>query len=351
MKSTALILRAALLLATGSVTFAEGSAAAPGTPEWAPVNAPESGAPQAARTIVIRGIDSSDHAAFAPGRETGWLGLSVEETPEALNAQLGLEPGAGLTVNFVAPDSPAAKAGFKKNDVLVRLEDQLLVHPAQFRKLVQNRKEGDEVSIVFFRAGKEQTAQITIGKSRSEPDGGLSLAVENWGPHLKELREQLKELPVEQGFREQMNALRESLSNLKIDQSRVQEELKSSLEEARRSLERALSQSSNLNSALNPAREAIKKLEQRKVVVDRDATVTVRSGGNSVRSMVQSDDQGTLVLIADPKPRLTAHDTRGKMLFDGPVETPNQQQQVPPEVWNRAEPMLKRLLEDGAPEK
>jgi S1-C subfamily serine protease len=36
----------------------------------------------------------------------------------------------------VAPDSPAAKAGLEKNDVLAELEGQLLVVPAQLRKLV-----------------------------------------------------------------------------------------------------------------------------------------------------------------------------------------------------------------------
>jgi len=57
------------------------------------------------------------------------LGLSTEEAPEALASQFGLNSGEGLVVIYVAPDSPAAKAGFRKNDVLVELGDQLLVSP------------------------------------------------------------------------------------------------------------------------------------------------------------------------------------------------------------------------------
>ena len=61
------------------------------------------------------------------GKTVAWLGLGVEEASEALAAQLDLKDGEGLVVTFVASESPAAKAGFQKNDVLTRLDDQLLV--------------------------------------------------------------------------------------------------------------------------------------------------------------------------------------------------------------------------------
>src|SRR5882724_4363828 len=59
-----------------------------------------------------------------------WLGVSTSEASETLSSQLNLRPGVGLVINYVASNSPAAKAGLQKNDVLVRLDDQSLVHPA-----------------------------------------------------------------------------------------------------------------------------------------------------------------------------------------------------------------------------
>src|SRR4051812_46436422 len=50
-------------------------------------------------------------------KEVPWLGVSTEEASEVVGAQLGLQPGDGLVVRFVEPDSPAAKAGLQQNDV------------------------------------------------------------------------------------------------------------------------------------------------------------------------------------------------------------------------------------------
>jgi hypothetical protein len=60
-----------------------------------------------------------------------YLGLAVKEASEELSSQLGLKPGEGLTVILLAPGSPAEKADFHKNDVLVDLDGQMLVHPLQ----------------------------------------------------------------------------------------------------------------------------------------------------------------------------------------------------------------------------
>src|SRR5580658_6142557 len=94
-----------------------------------------------------------------------WLGLAVQESPEVLSAQLGLKSGEGLMVSFIAPDSPAAKAGFQKNDVLDELDAQMLVHPMQLRKLVRMHAEGDAVNLAYYRAGKKLTASVKLGKT------------------------------------------------------------------------------------------------------------------------------------------------------------------------------------------
>src|SRR5882724_950548 len=65
------------------------------------------------------------------GKATAWLGVSTTEASDALASQLDLQPGVGLVVTYVSTESPAAKAGLQKNDVLVSFEDQSLVHPAQ----------------------------------------------------------------------------------------------------------------------------------------------------------------------------------------------------------------------------
>jgi len=152
------------------------------------------------KKIVIESIEPENHKRTA--KEVAWLGLSTEEAPEALASQLGLNPGEGLVVIYVAPDSPAAKAGFRKNDVLVELGDQLLVHPAQFRKLVQMHKEGDTIKLAIYRGGKKQSVSATLGKTiASRP---LLHHGRHWECNLGEVKRDLGDLHIAESVRERL---------------------------------------------------------------------------------------------------------------------------------------------------
>src|SRR5580692_7115209 len=119
------------------------------------------------QTVTIQAIEAdppvaADQADEPDGhkqhsKQVTWLGVAVGETTEALSSQLGLKPGEGLTICVLAPGSPADKAEIHKNDVLVDLDGQMLVHPMQLRKLIQMHAEGDSVKLTFFRGGKKQT--------------------------------------------------------------------------------------------------------------------------------------------------------------------------------------------------
>jgi hypothetical protein len=156
-----------------------------------------------------------------------------------------------------------------------------------------------------------------------------------------------REIPM-LGFREQMNGLRESLGNLKFDQERVQEEVKRSLNEAKRAVEQALRQAGQSKQAEVHAR-ALKELARSQARTGHQpGSVVVRSHANEVRSVIRSDDSGTMVIISSPKPRLTVHNKEGKLVFDGPISTTEERERVPKEIWERAEPMLDEM--GGLPE-
>jgi len=83
------------------------------------------------------------------------------------------------------------------------------------------------------------------------------------------------------------------------------------------------------------------------VVLDDKADVVVRSSGHNTKSMVKSDDSGTIVLIGNPRLYLTAHDKEGKLLFDGPIESSDERAKVPPELWDRVEPLVRQMRPDA----
>jgi hypothetical protein len=297
------------------------------------------------RAVTIQAIEPVRDGERAHRKDLPWLGLSTDEAPEVLVAQLGLNPGVGLAVTYVAPDSPAAKAGLQKNDVLVQFEDQSLVHPAQLRKLVQVRKEGDTVKLVFYRAGKQQTVSVTLGKTSARSGfgwggGGHDNLV---GYDLGELENYFNDLRSSDATEPGIKAFRESLETRKVDQKNVLEEVRRSLETARKAYGGALRQATNASSGYSPAFKAFQQLAQAGALVDNDASVTVRSTGKSAKSVVKADDSGTIVIVGNPKLRLTAHDKDGHLLFDGEIETAEQRAKVPRDLWERVEPLLDKM--------
>lgn len=83
-----------------------------------------------------------------------YLGVSTAPAPAVLRRHLGLAKGVGLIVDAVAPNSPAADAGLKPDDVLHKLNDQLLVNQMQLAVVVRTLRPGDVVRLAVYRDGK-----------------------------------------------------------------------------------------------------------------------------------------------------------------------------------------------------
>ena len=243
-------------------------------------------------------------------------------------------------VTVVTEDSPAAKAGLQKNDVLTEFEGQTLVLPAQLRKLVRMRKPGDEVRLVFYRAGRKQEVTATLGQTKLS---GLLGEAGDWDRNLLELRQRWRELPIGEAIREQLKELRQSLGRSGFDGDKLGAEIKRSLEEARKALEKALREATNAGRSVGPVAGILRDLARSGVHLDNQSVVTIKRSANSVATVVKTDESGTYVVIANPAKRLTAHDKEGKLLFEGEIETSEQQAKVPPEVWAKVKPMLDQL--------
>lgn len=94
------------------------------------------------------------------------LGIGVEPMPQVLTSHLPdvIGKGRGILIADVSEDSPAAKAGLRKHDVLVRYDDQDLYSPEQLVKRVRNAKPGSEVELEYVRAGKLHTVKVKLGE-------------------------------------------------------------------------------------------------------------------------------------------------------------------------------------------
>lgn len=130
-------------------------------------------AAEAKPKVTYLGVMLNEPAGFPFGGEftqripAGAGAAGVHGTEAA--ALAGLPPGTGLTVSGVTPGSPAEKAGLQGGDVLAKLNDQILINPAQFTTLVRTMKEGDVVKLSYVRHGEKMEVEATLDSRVEEP--------------------------------------------------------------------------------------------------------------------------------------------------------------------------------------
>lgn len=94
--------------------------------------------------------------------QQGWrIGLLVEPVDPALRAHLSIPENSGVVVSQIVPGSPAAEAGFQKNDIITSANGTPVKELAQLRQQVeQSAGKQAPLRIAFIRKGKPQ--DITI---------------------------------------------------------------------------------------------------------------------------------------------------------------------------------------------
>jgi PDZ domain len=277
------------------------------------------------QTIKIEAIENG--AAKKPAKEVAWLGISTDEACDVLASQLGLKSGEGLVVIYVEPNSPAAKAGLQKYDVLVGMGDQLLVHPLQLRKLVRRQNIGDSIKLEYYRAGKKQSATATLSKTMERTEVSEEM-LHGLDPKIA------------RALDGEINGM---ISHAGYKKPSANVDLQKSMEQARKALHEALARNANLTWVVGPGLTNLEALTLEGLNVGAGTTLTVKKNGNAAKSIAKADETGTYVIVADPKKRLTVHDNAGKLVFDGEIETEAEQQKVPADLWLKARTMLDEL--------
>ena len=76
----------------------------------------------------------------------------------------GVEKGAAILE--VVSNSPAAKAGLQKGDIIIKLEKEKIQSVAELRYELYKHNPGETIKITYNRNGKEYTAPITLEESK-----------------------------------------------------------------------------------------------------------------------------------------------------------------------------------------
>ena len=95
----------------------------------------------------------------------GYLGLSPATLTYDYQQRYGVKEGALVT--SVADGTPAAKAGFQVEDVIVRFDGKPVKDDASFRDMVARTAPGTRVPVEVRRGGNAQTLEVTVGSNNA----------------------------------------------------------------------------------------------------------------------------------------------------------------------------------------
>jgi serine protease Do len=116
------------------------------------------------------------------------IGVSISE---ALPAEAGGQPHAGVLVDEVRPDSPADRAGLKRGDTIVEFDGERVRSARQFSRLVQETTPGRAVKAAIVRDGRRSEVQITPTETDRRRDVIIS---GDFGDYMRDLGRDLGRL-------------------------------------------------------------------------------------------------------------------------------------------------------------
>ena len=246
-----------------------------------------------------------------PSKPQPFLGVMTAPVPPALAAQLGLQEGFGVLVQDVLPDSPAAKAGVQKYDVLKLLNDQQLTDPNQLATLIRAAGKDAQVSLTVIRKGQEQKLSVTVAERAipqrrgggEGPFGDMPKLDPRGGPEEM------------QRFHDEMRRFHDRMRDWQERQGGLRPE------DRRRERDRDGVPSADILKEARPGGGA------RISVFNSDGLTKLDS---SKARLILKDSEGEIEVSAENGKRmLTAKNPKGEVVFSGPVNTDEERKAVP----------------------
>jgi hypothetical protein len=264
----------------------------------------------AQKEVTVRRLDKDgpNHAITIHGsaemekEKVTFLGVETAPVSRTLAAQLGLNRDTGLVVTRISEKSPAADV-LQEDDVLTRLDDQILVNQQQLGVLVRAKKEGDEVKLTVVRGGKETTVKARLGSHEVPKMAGGFFGGAGGMPG---------------GMTWNMALPSNGLARLRA--------LPGMDDDDARDVLRLIGREHQNFLAARPGVRVFRRGQGSTILDVPNANISY------------SDDDGSIEIKAEEgKRELTVKDAKGKVTFQGPINTDEERKKLPPEVLKQLE--------------
>jgi Do/DeqQ family serine protease len=91
-----------------------------------------------------------------------WFGARLQEVTTDIADSLSIDPPHGALVTEVAPDSPAAKAGLKSGDAIIKIDGVDVDAPQGFDFRFATKELGTKSDLTYVRGGKIAEAEVAV---------------------------------------------------------------------------------------------------------------------------------------------------------------------------------------------
>jgi Do/DeqQ family serine protease len=101
----------------------------------------------------------------------GYLGVSSDTVTPEVAEQLGLaRETRGVVITDIDPESPAEKAGLKRTDVVLAINDHPISTWEELRLLISQIVPDSKAALTIVRDGRRRTIDVTLGKVIDNPN-------------------------------------------------------------------------------------------------------------------------------------------------------------------------------------
>ena len=122
----------------------------------------------------------------------GWLGVAIQNVKGPENKNLSKNE-KGVAITAVQIDSPADKSGLKKDDVIIKYNDEKVTKTSELQQKVAETEVDSKVKIEFYRKNKLLTKSVKITSFPENPDAVQFISDFNkYGMKLSVLTEDIK---------------------------------------------------------------------------------------------------------------------------------------------------------------
>ena len=98
------------------------------------------------------------------GLDRGYMGVNLDDLNEQMGEYFGVDGGKGALVTEVVEDSPAAKAGLKAGDVIVKVGEKDINSSGALYKAMNDTEPEQQMAVKVVRKGQTKDLSITLGE-------------------------------------------------------------------------------------------------------------------------------------------------------------------------------------------